>query len=95
MKIIPDYNESGPPVGDWVHKQYNIQQLDPCTIYSNFGPQNLTKTNMPSTSKKQQRFMGAELARKRAGKKTQTGMSEKQLGDFARTTKSSGKKKAY
>jgi len=27
--------------------------------------------------------MGAELARKRSGKKTQTGMSEKQLGDFA------------
>ncbi len=27
--------------------------------------------------------MGAELARKRAGKKTQTGMSESQLSDFA------------
>ena len=27
--------------------------------------------------------MGAELARKRAGKKTKTGMSEKQLGEFA------------
>jgi len=27
--------------------------------------------------------MGAELGRKRAGKKTQTGMSEKQLGEFA------------
>ena len=27
--------------------------------------------------------MGAELARKRAGKKTQTGMSEKQLEEFA------------
>ena len=32
-----------------------------------------------------QRFMGAELARKRAGKKTVTGMSEKQLKEFART----------
>jgi len=39
---------------------------------------------MPSVSKKQQRFMGAELARKRAGKKTKTGMSEKQLKDYAR-----------
>jgi len=28
--------------------------------------------------------MGAELARKRAGKRTQTGMSESQLEDFAR-----------
>lgn len=40
---------------------------------------------MPSVSQKQQKFMGAELARKRAGKKTQTGMSEAQLGDFAST----------
>jgi len=39
---------------------------------------------MPAVSDKQQRFMGAELARKRAGKKTQTGMSEKQLEDFAK-----------
>jgi len=39
---------------------------------------------MPAVSDKQQRFMGAELARKRAGKKTQTGMSEQQLEDFAR-----------
>ena len=29
--------------------------------------------------------MGAELARKRAGESTQTGMSEKQLKDFAST----------
>jgi len=28
--------------------------------------------------------MGAELGRKREGKKTQTGMSEKQLKDFAK-----------
>lgn len=38
---------------------------------------------MPSVSGKQQRFMGAELGRKRAGKKTQTGMSEQQLREFA------------
>ena len=40
---------------------------------------------MPSESKSQQMFMGAELARKRAGKKTRTGMSEQQLVDFAST----------
>lgn len=38
---------------------------------------------MPATSKKQQRFMGAELARKRSGRKTKTNMSEKQLAEFA------------
>ena len=40
---------------------------------------------MPARSKKQQMFMGAELARKRAGKKTKTGMTEEQLEEFART----------
>lgn len=40
---------------------------------------------MPSKSKVQQEFMGAELQRKREGKKTKTGMSEKQLKDFAST----------
>lgn len=40
---------------------------------------------MPATSKKQQQFMGAELARKRAGKKTKTGMTVDQLRDFAST----------
>jgi hypothetical protein len=39
---------------------------------------------MPAVSDRQQRFMGAELARKRAGKQTQTGMSEAQLEDFAK-----------
>ena len=39
---------------------------------------------MPSSTKKQRKFMGAELARKRAGKKTKTGMSEKQLAEFAK-----------
>lgn len=38
---------------------------------------------MPATSARQRRFMGAELARKRAGKQTRTGMSESQLEDFA------------
>ena len=40
---------------------------------------------MPSVSKAQQGFMEAELARKRVGKKTKTGMSESQLSDFAGT----------
>lgn len=40
---------------------------------------------MPSKSQAQQRFFGAELARKRAGKKTQTGMKASQLEDFAST----------
>jgi hypothetical protein len=39
--------------------------------------------SMPAKSEKQRKFMGAELARKRAGKKTRTGMSEKQLEEFA------------
>jgi hypothetical protein len=42
---------------------------------------------MPSETPKQRRFMGSELARKRAGKKTKTGMSEKQLKEFASKTK--------
>ena len=42
---------------------------------------------MPSKTEKQRKFMGSELARKRAGKKTRTGMSEKQLRDFAKKKK--------
>jgi Protein of unknwon function (DUF3008) len=40
---------------------------------------------MPSKSQVQQKFMGADLARAKAGKKTKTGMSEEQLEDFAST----------
>lgn len=40
---------------------------------------------MPARSKAQQRFMGAELARARAGKRTRTHMSESQLEEFATT----------
>lgn len=47
---------------------------------------------MPAKSEKQRKFMGAELARKRAGKKTTTGMSEAQLEDFA--TKKKKRKKS-
>lgn len=42
---------------------------------------------MPSKTEKQRKFMGADLARARAGQKTKTGMSEKQLKDFAKKTK--------
>lgn len=48
---------------------------------------------MPAVSERQRKFMGAELARKRAGKKTQTGMTESQLRDFAK--KGKGKKKKH
>ncbi len=44
---------------------------------------------MPSVSEAQRRFMGAELGRLRAGKSTETGMSEGQLRDFARKKKKS------
>lgn len=40
---------------------------------------------MPAKSKVQQQMMGADLARKRAGKKTRTGMSQAQLEEFAST----------
>jgi len=38
---------------------------------------------VPAKTEKQCKFMGAELARKRAGKKTKTGMSEKELEKYA------------
>lgn len=38
---------------------------------------------MPAKSERQRRFMGAELERKREGKKTRTDMTEKQLEEFA------------
>jgi hypothetical protein len=40
---------------------------------------------MPAVSKAQRRLMGADLARAKSGKKTKTGMKEKQLKDFAST----------
>ena len=38
---------------------------------------------MPARTEKQRRFMGAELERKREGKKAQTGMSESELEEMA------------
>lgn len=46
----------------------------------------------PAKSDKQRKMMGADLERAREGKKTKTGMSEKQLEDFARKPKKGGKK---
>lgn len=43
-----------------------------------------------ATSKAQQRFMGMELAKKRAGKPTDVDMSEAQLAEYASVPK--GKK---
>jgi hypothetical protein len=50
---------------------------------------------MPSKTPKQQKFMGADYARAERGEKTVTGMSKKQLRDFARKPKGGypGKKK--
>jgi hypothetical protein len=43
---------------------------------------------MPAKSEKQRKFMGAELERKREGKKTKTGMSEAELEKMASMKKS-------
>jgi len=40
---------------------------------------------MPSTSRKQQRWAYAELARKEKGQQTESNMSEAQLREFAET----------
>lgn len=39
----------------------------------------------PAKSKSQQKMAGADLARKRAGKKTRTRLSEQQLIEYAST----------
>ena len=39
---------------------------------------------MPAKTERQRRFFGAELSRRRAGKKTRTGLSEKKLEEFAK-----------
>ena len=48
---------------------------------------------MPAKSKAQQRLMGADLARARAGEKTQTGMSAKKLKEMATKPKGGYSKK--
>ena len=47
---------------------------------------------MPGYSKKQRKMMGAELGRKRVGKKTRTSMTVKQLRDYARNPRKKQKK---
>jgi hypothetical protein len=47
---------------------------------------------MPSKSERQRRLMGADLARKRRGAPTKTGMTEKQLEEFATKSKKKGRK---
>jgi hypothetical protein len=42
---------------------------------------------MPSTTPRQRRFFGAELGRAREGLKTQTGLPEAKLKDFAKSIK--------
>ena len=39
---------------------------------------------MPAKSEKQRKFFGAELGRRRAGKKTKTGLPEHKLREFAK-----------
>ena len=50
---------------------------------------------MPSTSIKQQRFFRVELGRKRAGKKTRTGLSDKKLSEFASQVKATKHKSEH
>ena len=47
---------------------------------------------MPAETEKQRRFMGADYARAKAGEKTKTGMSLKQLRDFARKPTRGGRR---
>ena len=42
---------------------------------------------MPAKTEKQRKLMGAELERKRKGKKTRTDMSEKELEKYASKTR--------
>jgi hypothetical protein len=48
---------------------------------------------MPAVTKRQQRFMGSELARARAGKKTKTGMSVTKLRKWASKPKGGFRKR--
>jgi len=48
---------------------------------------------VPARTRRQQKFMGAELARARAGKKTRTGMSASHLRKWASKPKGGYRKK--
>ena len=47
---------------------------------------------MPAKSRKQQRLMGADLARARRGEKTRTGLGEHKLEEMARKPKGGRKR---
>lgn len=49
---------------------------------------------MPAKTRRQQRYMGAELGRKRRGEKTQTGMNEKKLREHARKPRGGYRKRS-
>ena len=46
---------------------------------------------MPAKTERQRKMMGADLSRKRRGKKTRTGMTEKQLREYAHKPKRRGR----
>lgn len=48
---------------------------------------------MPAKSRKQQRFLGAEIGRAQAGKATKTGLGEAKLQEMARKPKGGYHKK--
>ena len=48
---------------------------------------------MPAKTKKQANFFQAELGRKRAGKKTKTGLSEEKLKEFTHVGKGKSKQR--
>jgi len=50
---------------------------------------------MPALSAKQRAWAFAELARRQAGKKTRSGMTESQLEDFTHMAPKKRKKKRY
>lgn len=50
---------------------------------------------MPAPTEKARRFFGAELGRKRMGKKTRTGLSEKKLSEFASQVKATKHKSEH
>jgi hypothetical protein len=60
-----------------------LKRKDPCQRMGWRGDSKTKEAEMPAKSEKQRKFMGAELGRKRAGKKTKTGMSEKKLEEMA------------
>lgn len=49
----------------------------------------------PAKTRRQQRYMGAELGRKRAGKRTQTGMSEAKLREHAHKPRGGYRRKKH